>query len=58
MADPLNRDDAALLIYNALDVEMIQSYTNNNYPIVYTDHRTILSSMYGVMVVGRGFVVA
>ena len=25
---PLNRDDAALLIYNALDVEMIQQYQN------------------------------
>ena len=44
---PLNRDDAALLIYNALDVEMIQSYTTNNYPIAYSDHRTILSDKYG-----------
>ena len=46
---PLNRDDAALLIYNALDVEMIQSYTTNNYPIAYSDHRTILSDKYGVI---------
>ncbi|MFR5861754.1 MAG: hypothetical protein ACLUES_08855, partial [Flavonifractor plautii] len=34
---------------NALDVEMIQSYTTNNYPIVYSDHRTILSDKYGVI---------
>ena len=49
LSAPLNRDDAALLIYNALDVEMIQSYTTNNYPIVYSDHRTILSDKYGVV---------
>ena len=49
LSAPLNRDDAALLIYNALDVEMIQSYTTNNYPIVYSDHRTILSDKYGVI---------
>ena len=54
---PLNRDDAALLIYNALDVEMIQSYTTNNYPIAYSDHRTILSDRYGVIRV-QGVVVA
>ena len=28
---------------------MIQSYTTNNYPIVYSDHRTILSDKYGVI---------
>ena len=49
LSAPLNRDDAALLIDNALDVEMIQSYTTNNYPIVYSDHRTILSDKYGVI---------
>ena len=49
LSAPLNRDDAALLIYNALDVEMIQSYTTNNYPIAYSDHRTILSDKYGVI---------
>ena len=49
LSAPLNRDDAALLIYNTLDVEMIQSYTTNNYPIVYSDHRTILSDKYGVI---------
>ena len=49
LSAPLNRDDAALLIYNALDVEMIQSYTTNNYPIVYSDHRTTLSDKYGVI---------
>ena len=49
LSAPLNRDDAALLIYNALDVELIQSYTTNNYPIVYSDHRTILSDKYGVI---------
>ena len=49
LSAPLNRDDAALLIYNALDVEMIQSYTTNNYPNVYSDHRTILSDKYGVI---------
>ena len=54
---PLNRDDAALLIYNAMDVEMVQSYTTNNYPIVYSDHRTLLSDRYGVIRV-QGVVVA
>ena len=49
LSAPLNRDDAALLIYNALDVEITQSYTTNNYPIVYSDHRTILSDKYGVI---------
>ena len=49
LSAPLNRDDAALLIYNALDVEMIQSYTTNNYPIAYSDHRTILADKYGVI---------
>ena len=44
----LNRDDAALLIYNALDVEMIQQY-QNGYALAYEDHRTILSSVYGVI---------
>ena len=53
---PLSRDDAALLIYNALDVEMIQKY-ENGYAIGYTDHRTILSAMYGVYKV-EGVVVA
>ena len=53
---PLNRDDAALLIYNALDIEMIQKY-ENGYAIGYTDHRTILSAMYGVYKV-EGVVVA
>ena len=48
LSAPLNRDDAALLIYNALDVEMIESYTNNGYAMAYSDARTILSSMYGV----------
>ena len=46
---PLNRDDAALLIYNFLDIEMIQSYSNEQYPIVYADHRTVLSFAYGVI---------
>ena len=45
---PLNRDDAALLIYNALDVELIQEY-RNGYAISYDDHRTILSSVFGVI---------
>ena len=45
--DPLNRDNAALLIYNALDIEMIQSY-QNGYAIAYSDSRTILSAKYGV----------
>ena len=53
----LSRDDAALLIYNALDVEMIQSYTTNNYAQHYEDNRTILSSMYGVYKL-KGVVVA
>ena len=48
VSEPLNRDDAALLIYNALDVEMIQQYSNG-YALVYSDHRTILSSVFGVM---------
>ena len=55
MAD-LNRDDAALLIYNALDVEMIQKY-EDGYAISFTDHRTILAAMYGVYKV-EGVVVA
>ena len=33
LSAPLNRDDAALLIYNALDVEMIQSYTTHIFPM-------------------------
>ena len=45
---PLSRDDAALLIYNALDVEMIQQYSNG-YALTYADHRTILSDKYGVI---------
>ena len=44
---PLNRDDAALLIYNALDIEMIEKY-ENGYALAYADSRTILSAMYGV----------
>ena len=48
VSEPLNRDDAALLIYNALDVEMIQQYSNG-YALVYGDHRTILSSVFGVI---------
>ena len=52
----LNRDDAALLIYNALDVEMIQQY-QNGYALAYADHRTILSSVFGVIRV-EGVVVA
>ena len=48
VSEPLNRDDAALLIYNALDVEMIQQY-QNGYALVYGDHRTILSSVFGVI---------
>ena len=47
VSEPLNRDDAALLIYNALDVEMIEKY-ENGYAIAYNDSRTILSAMYGV----------
>ena len=45
--EPLNRDDAALLIYNALDIERIERY-ENGYARVYNDNRTILSSLYGV----------
>ena len=45
--DPLNRDNAALLVYNALDIEMIQSY-RDGYAIAYSDGRTILSTKYGV----------
>ena len=45
--DPLTRDNAALLVYNALDIEMIQSY-QNGYAIAYDDNRTILSTKYGV----------
>ena len=44
----LNRDDAALLIYNAMDVEMIQQYSNG-YALAYADHRTVLSSVFGVI---------
>ena len=53
---PLNRDDAALLIYNTMDVEMIQQY-QNGYALTYLDHRTILSSVFGVIRV-EGVVVA
>ena len=56
VSEPLNRDDAALLIYNALDVELIQEY-RNGYAISYDDHRTILSSVFGVIRV-EGVVVA
>ena len=56
VSEPLNRDDAALLIYNALDVELIQEY-RNGYAIAYDDHRTILSSVFGVIRV-EGIVVA
>ena len=35
---------------------MIQSYTTNNYPIAYSDHRTILADKYGVIKV-QGVVV-
>ena len=44
---PLNRDDAALLIYNFLDVERIEQY-NGTYALVYNDRRTVLGEMYGV----------
>ena len=44
---PLTRDNAALLVYNALDIEMIQSY-QNGYAIAYSDNRTLLSTKYGV----------
>ncbi|WP_297234079.1 S-layer homology domain-containing protein [uncultured Flavonifractor sp.] len=47
VTDKLSRDDAALLIYNALDIEMIQKY-EDGYALSYADHRTILSAMYGV----------
>ena len=53
---PLNRDDAALLIYNALDIEMIEKY-ENGYALAFKDSRTILSAMYGVYKV-EGVVVA
>ena len=53
---PLNRDDAALLIYNAMDVEMIEQY-QNGYALSYADHRTILSYVFGVIRV-EGVVVA
>ena len=46
-SDPLTRDNAALLIYNALDIEMIQKY-ENGYAIAFEDHRTLLSTKYGV----------
>ena len=55
-SDPLTRDNAALLIYNALDIEMIQKY-ENGYAIAFTDHRTILADKYGVIKV-QGVVVA
>ena len=45
--DPLNRDNAALLVYNALDIEMIQRY-QDGYAIAFADSRTILSTKYGV----------
>lgn len=45
----LNRDDAALLIFNALDTEMIEKYDTNGYALGFADHRTILSVMYGVI---------
>ena len=56
VTQPLNRDDAALLIYNALDIEMIEKY-ENGYALAYADSRTILSAMYGVYKV-EGVVVA
>ena len=46
-AENLNRDNAALLIYNALDVEMIQKY-EDGYAMIFDDHRTLLSNKYGV----------
>ena len=46
-AENLNRDNAALLIYNALDVEMIQKY-EDGYAMIFEDHRTLLSNKYGV----------
>lgn len=56
ITQPLNRDDAALLIYNFLDIEMIQSY-ENGYAIAFGDSRTVLSFAYGVIKV-QGVVVA
>ena len=47
VTNALSRDDAALLIYNALDIEMIQKY-EDGYAVAYEDSRTILSAMYGV----------
>ena len=47
VSEPLTRDNAALLIYNALDIEMIEKY-ENGYAIGFKDYRTILSTMYGV----------
>ena len=55
-AENLNRDNAALLIYNALDVEMIQKY-EDGYAMIFEDHRTLLSNKYGVYKV-QGVVVA
>ena len=43
----LNRDNAALLIYNAVDVEMIQKY-EDGYAVTFDDSRTLLSNKYGV----------
>ena len=54
--DPLSRDNAALLIYNALDIEMIQKY-EDGYAIAFADQRTLLSTKYGVYKV-EGVVVA
>ena len=54
--DPLSRDNAALLIYNALDIEMIQKY-EDGYAIAFEDSRTLLSTKYGVYKV-EGVVVA
>ena len=48
MSEPLTRDNAALLIYNALDIEMIEKY-ENGYAIGFKDYRTILSAKYGVI---------
>ena len=45
--DALTRDNAALLVYNALDIEMIQRY-QDGYAIAFADSRTILSTKYGV----------
>lgn len=46
-SENLSRDNAALLIYNALDVEMIQKY-EDGYAVAYDDKRTLLSTKYGV----------